>query len=74
MDILVANRAVELVAEHLVHAPDDEVHHLDRGVHDAEALGHLRESGAEEFVVELDHARLHVRRCMLKEREEARRP
>ena len=51
---LVAQRRSEVLAQQVGHRADDEVHDLDRGVDDAEALGVARKRPAEEVVVELD--------------------
>ncbi len=54
MNALAPQRLAELGLQHLVHRMDDEIHHLNRGVDDAQALGHLREGVAEKLVVKLD--------------------
>ena len=56
--------AVELAAQDVFDAVDDEVHDFDRGVNDAEAFGHAREGVAEEFVVKLDDDFLFARRAV----------
>jgi hypothetical protein len=52
---LLPKRLAELGLQHLVHGMDDEVHHLDRRIDDAQPLGHLREGIAEKLVVKLDN-------------------
>ena len=49
-----AEGLVELGLQQVIDGVDDEVHHLDGSVNDAEPLGHAREGIAEEFIVELD--------------------
>ena len=51
VNALAAERLAELGLENFVHRVDDEIHHLDRGVDDAQPLGHAGEGVAEEFVV-----------------------
>ncbi|MCY1558732.1 hypothetical protein D9M68_956910 [compost metagenome] len=55
VNAFVAKRGAKLGLQNVVDAVNDEVHHLHRGVDDAQALSHLGEGVAEEFVVELDH-------------------
>ncbi len=55
MHALAAQRLAELGLQNVVDAVDDEIHHLYRGVDNAEALGHFRESVAEKLVVQFHH-------------------
>lgn len=54
MDAVVGQGSAELLLQQVVDGVDDKIDDFDRGVNDAEALGHLREGVAEEFVVEFD--------------------
>ena len=54
VDVLFAQPALELVAQDVLDAVDDEVHHFDRRVDDAQGARPSREGGAEELVVKLD--------------------
>ncbi|MNN97300.1 hypothetical protein D3C81_2164430 [compost metagenome] len=54
MDALATQCLAELLLQQVIDAVKDEIHHLDWGVNDAQALGHLGKGVAEEFVVKLD--------------------
>ncbi len=55
MHALAAQGLAELFLQQVVDAMQDEVHHLHRGVDDAQPFGHFREGVAKELVVQLDN-------------------
>ena len=55
VNVLVSQAGVELVAQHVFHAPDDEIDHLNRRVDDAEPDMHVLEGVFEKLLVQLEH-------------------
>ncbi len=64
VDVVVAERGAELVAQHVLYARDDEVHDFHRRVDDPEAPGEFRKRIIEELVVELLDDFLPARRAL----------
>ena len=53
MDALILETATKVFLQRLVRAADDEIHHLNRRVDDAEAFHHLGKRRLEELVIQL---------------------
>ena len=64
VDVVVAERRAELVAQHVLYARNDEVHDFHRRVDDSEAPGEFRKRAVEELVVELLDDFLSARRAL----------
>ena len=64
VDVLIPQRLPEFALQHVIDAVQDEIHHLDRRVHDPQPFGHAREGVTEKLVVQLHHDLLLARRVV----------
>ena len=54
VNILAAQALPEFTFQNVIDAVDDEIHHFDRGIDNAQSLRHLGECVSEKLVVKLD--------------------